>query len=114
MILIHFFSLNLFNTKQKEMIRFSENKDFEFEEVEVTDETTARERALTLYNDDVNTFEFVIESLIDICKHDLIQAEQCTYIVHYNGKCVVKNGTYKNLHPMRIALCDRGLSAVIH
>ncbi len=96
------------------MIRFSEGSDFEFQEIEVTDETTARERALTLYNDDVNTFEFVIESLIDICKHDLIQAEQCTYIIHNNGKCIVKNGAYKNLHPMRVALCDRGLSAVIH
>jgi ATP-dependent Clp protease adaptor protein ClpS len=96
------------------MIRFNEGSEFEFEEVEVTDETTARERALTLYNDDVNTFEFVIESLIDICKHDLIQAEQCTYIVHYNGKCVVKNGSFSSLQPMRVALCDRGLSAVIH
>ena len=73
----------------------------------------ARERDLVLYNDDVNTFDFVIESLVDICKHDLMQAEQCTYIVHYNGKCAVKNGTYEILNPMRIALCDRGLSAVV-
>lgn len=96
------------------MIRFSRENDFENEQVEVTDETTARERSLTLYNDDFNTFDFVIESLVEICAHDLIQAEQCTLIVHYNGKCVVKNGTYSSLHPMRVALCDRGLSAVIH
>jgi len=74
----------------------------------------ARERDLVLYNDDVNTFDFVIESLVDICKHDLMQAEQCTYIVHYNGKCSVKSGTYSSLQPMREALCERGLSAVIH
>ena len=73
----------------------------------------ARLRNLVLYNDDHNTFEFVIESLIDVCKHDPLQAEQCTYIVHYNGKCTVKNGSYLNLNPMRVALCDRGLSAVI-
>jgi ATP-dependent Clp protease adaptor protein ClpS len=96
------------------MIRFSRENDFENEQVEVTDETTARERSLTLYNDDFNTFDFVIESLVEICEHDLIQAEQCTLIVHYNGKCVVKNGTYSSLHPMRVALSDRGLSAVIH
>jgi len=70
-------------------------------------------RDLVLFNDDYNTFDFVIESLVEICKHELLQAEQCTYIVHYNGKCAVKNGTYEVLNPMRIALCDRGLSAVV-
>ncbi|MCX6292219.1 MAG: ATP-dependent Clp protease adaptor ClpS [Bacteroidetes bacterium] len=70
-------------------------------------------RDLILYNDDYNTFEFVIESLVEICDHDSLQAEQCTYIVHYNGKCSVKNGTYDDLNPMRVALCDRGLSAVV-
>ena len=73
----------------------------------------ARVRNLVLYNDDYNTFDFVIESLIEVCKHDALQAEQCTYIVHYNGKCAVKNGSYTDLNPMRVALCDRGLSAVI-
>jgi ATP-dependent Clp protease adaptor protein ClpS len=96
------------------MMRSGNANDFELNEVEVTDEVTARQRVLTLYNDDVNTFEFVIESLIEICNHDPIQAEQCTYIVHYNGKCAVKSGSYASLHPMRVALCDRGLSAVIH
>lgn len=70
-------------------------------------------RELVLYNDDYNTFEFVIESLIEVCDHDLLQAEQCTYIIHYNGKCAVKSGTYDILNPMRVALCDRGLSAVV-
>lgn len=70
-------------------------------------------KALILYNDDVNTFDFVTESLIKVCEHDLIQAEQCTYLVHYTGKCVVKNGTFKKLKPLCEALLERGLSAKI-
>ena len=89
------------------------SRELEFEEIVLDDVKEARVRDLVLYNDDVNTFEHVIESLIEICDHDLVQAEQCTYIVHYNGKCSVKNGTYLKLKPMRESLCDRGLSAVI-
>jgi ATP-dependent Clp protease adaptor protein ClpS len=85
----------------------------EQDEVLQLDEVTVRERELVLYNDDVNTFDFVIECLIDICKHEPLQAEQCTYIVHYNGKCSVKTGSYAALNPMRIALADKGLSVVI-
>lgn len=70
-------------------------------------------KALILYNDEVNTFEFVTESLIKVCKHDMLQAEQCTYLVHYAGKCVVKNGTFKKLKPLCEALLERGLSAKI-
>jgi ATP-dependent Clp protease adaptor protein ClpS len=68
---------------------------------------------LILYNDDVNTFEFVIESLIKVCGHDEIQAEQCTYLVHYTGKCAVKRGSFEKLRPMCEGLLDRGLSAKI-
>lgn len=71
------------------------------------------ERNLILYNDEVNTFDFVIETLIKVCKHEPIQAEQCTYLVHYAGKCVVKNGSYDDLEPICTALLDRGLSAEI-
>lgn len=85
----------------------------ELEEVVLEDVKEARVRDLVLYNDDVNTFDFVIEALIEVCKHDTVQAEQCTYIVHYNGKCTVKSGPYTKLKPMRDALVDRGLSAVI-
>ncbi len=70
-------------------------------------------KALLLYNDDFNTFDFVTESLIKVCKHDAVQAEQCTYLVHYTGKCVVKNGTFKKLKPLCEALLERGLSARI-
>jgi ATP-dependent Clp protease adaptor protein ClpS len=71
------------------------------------------ENSLILHNDDVNTFEFVIESLIDICKHTTEQAEQCAYLVHYKGKCDVKKGSFTFLRPMRHALEERGLKATI-
>jgi ATP-dependent Clp protease adaptor protein ClpS len=82
----------------------------EITEVVAKEEAT---KALLLYNDDVNTFDFVSESLIKVCKHDPLQAEQCTYLVHYTGKCVVKNGTFKVLKPLCEALLERGLSAKI-
>ncbi len=85
----------------------------ELDEVIIDEKKEARVRELVLYNDDVNTFEHVIEALIEVCEHDLVQAEQCTYIVHYNGKCSVKNGSYLKLKPMKEGLTDRGLSAVI-
>lgn len=68
---------------------------------------------LIVYNDDVNTFDHVIESLVKVCRHDTVQAEQCTYIIHFNGKCQVKHGAYEKLEPMCTALLDRGISAVI-
>ena len=84
--------------------------------VEEIDEVAVKknaEKALILYNDDVNTFEFVTESLIKVCRHDAIQAEQCTYLIHYTGKCIVKNGSFKALKPLCEALLERGLSATI-
>jgi len=75
--------------------------------------TEEKLRDLILFNDDHNTFEHVIKSLIDVCEHDTVQAELCTLIIHYNGKCVVKTGEYSRLDPMRNALIDRGLSAII-
>lgn len=68
---------------------------------------------LIIHNDDYNTFDHVIESLIDVCKHETEQAIQCTYIIHYKGKCSVKIGSYKNLEPLCTALLDRGLTAII-
>jgi len=77
------------------------------------DSLTESEKNLILYNDDVNTFDFVIESLIKVCNHDLIQAEQCTYLVHFAGKCAVKTAPSDKLKPLCEALLDRGLSAQI-
>jgi ATP-dependent Clp protease adaptor protein ClpS len=71
------------------------------------------ERILILFNDEVNTFDFVIESLIKVCGHDPMQAEQCTIIVHFKGKCDVKHGDYDKLEPLCTALLERGLTAEI-
>lgn len=68
---------------------------------------------ILLFNDDVNTFDFVIDSLIEVCEHTLEQAEQCTYLVHYKGKCVVKTGEFEELKPKCTQLLQRGLSAEI-
>lgn len=74
-------------------------------------ETTKHQ--IVIFNDDVNTFEHVIVSLIEICKHEAIQAEQCANIIHNNGKCTVKTGEYSKLEPQCSALLTRGLSAEI-
>jgi ATP-dependent Clp protease adaptor protein ClpS len=68
---------------------------------------------LMLYNDDFNTFEHVIDSLIRICGHNKEQAEQCTFLVHYVGKCDVKRGSLKELKPLMAALGEKGLTAEI-
>jgi ATP-dependent Clp protease adaptor protein ClpS len=80
--------------------------------VEVLDQTE-EQKDLIIYNDDVNTFEHVIDSLIKVCRHEMLQAEQCSIIIHNTGKCAVKRGDYNKLEPMCTALLDRGLSAVI-
>lgn len=68
---------------------------------------------IILYNDDVNTFDHVIDTLIYACDHTPEQAEQCSIIVHYKGKCTVKTGEYKELEPRCSLLLDAGLSAEI-
>lgn len=68
---------------------------------------------IIVWNDDVNTFEWVIEALVEICGHTFEQAEQCAFIIHYSGKYAVKNGTYSDLRPMCDAILDRGISATL-
>jgi ATP-dependent Clp protease adaptor protein ClpS len=68
---------------------------------------------LIVYNDDVNTFDWVIQCLVEVCKHQSAQAEQLSLIVHFKGKATVKTGVMDVLKPMKDALCERGLSAVI-
>ncbi len=82
------------------------------EELDVLTAST-RKHEIILYNDDVNTFDFVIDSLISVCEHTPEQAEQCTVLVHYKGKCAVKTGEYKDLEPRCTKLLDLGLSAEI-
>tara|TARA_R110002124_G_scaffold77219_9_gene206845 strand:+ start:6768 stop:7043 length:276 start_codon:yes stop_codon:yes gene_type:complete len=80
------------------------------EEVDVL-EKEVNQHEIVLFNDDVNTFDHVIDSLIDVCEHTLEQAEQCSILVHYKGKCTVKTGEYKDLKPRCSKLLQLGLSA---
>lgn len=68
---------------------------------------------IVLYNDDVNTFDHVIDMLIRICNHTSEQAEQCAILVHYKGKCTVKTGAFDELKPQCMQLLEAGLSAEI-
>jgi ATP-dependent Clp protease adaptor protein ClpS len=68
---------------------------------------------LIVWNDEVNTFEWVIETLMEVCKHSREQAEQCAYIIHYQGKYAVKNGSYDELKPFCDAITERGINATI-
>lgn len=76
-------------------------------------EETKELNHIIIFNDDVNTFDHVIQSLIDVCGHTSEQAAQCAQIIHNNGKCSVKQGSFKKLRPMCEALIDRDLSATI-
>ncbi len=77
------------------------------------EEETLNQNEIVLFNDEVNTFEHVIETLIDVCEHTAEQAEQCSLIVHHNGKCTVKTGEYSDLEPRCSRLLQAGLSAEI-
>lgn len=77
------------------------------------DEELKKQNEIVLYNDDVNTFDHVIDTLIDACDHSPEQAEQCALIVHYKGKCTVKTGDYDDLKPRCTVLLNAGLSAEI-
>jgi ATP-dependent Clp protease adaptor protein ClpS len=82
---------------------------------EVTDTNVISEELhnLIVWNDHVNTFDWVIESLVDICNHETLQAEQCALIIHHKGKCGVKKGSFDELRPKAEALIDRGIQATI-
>jgi ATP-dependent Clp protease adaptor protein ClpS len=79
----------------------------------ITKEVTSINNEIVVYNDDVNTFDHVIDTLIRVCNHTSEQAEQCSLIVHYNGKCTVKTGTMDKLKPQCTQLLEAGLSAEI-
>ena len=85
---------------QKEVNKESETKN-------------SRSRFLVLHNDDYHTFDYVIDALIEICDHDIHQAEQCTQLIHYKGKCEVKKGSFSYLRPMKNALIQKDLKATI-
>lgn len=88
---------------------YQENEQVEvMEAVETTDLMD-----LVVFNDDVNTFDHVINTLIRVCKHTQEQAEQCTLLIHHKGKCTVKTGSFDFLRPLREAICEAGIDARI-
>lgn len=96
----------------KRMTLEGNSKPFHQDETDVLTELEAPCN-LIVWNDEVNTFEWVIETLVDICGHSAEQAEQCAYIIHYQGKYAVKNGSYDDLKPQCDAITDRGIGATI-
>lgn len=76
-------------------------------------ELIGNQSKVIVYNDDHNTFDWVIQCFTEICKHSAAQSEQLSYMIHFNGKATVKTGSMKELKPIKEALSDRGLSAVI-
>jgi ATP-dependent Clp protease adaptor protein ClpS len=78
-----------------------------------TEQDFSEESFLVLHNDDVHSFDYVIDALVEICEHAYEQATQCTMLVHYQGKCDVKKGPFKTLKPLKDALVDRELNATI-
>ena len=81
-------------------------------EVDVLTETE-NQHCIIVWNDDVNTFDWVIDTLVDICGHSREQAEQCAMIIHHHGKYAVKKGSYDDLKPQCDAITDRGINATI-
>ena len=77
-------------------------------------ESQDEERRLILHNDDFNTFDFVIETLVEVCDHEPEQAEQSAYIVHFKGKCSVKKGSYEDLKPRYEKMKDKMLTVTIN
>lgn len=91
------------------------NPEVEIIEEELIEESISNEegRDLMVYNDDFNTFDHVIDTLIKVCKHEVHQAEQCTYLIHYKGKCSVKKGLYEELKPFKEGITSAGIKAAI-
>lgn len=79
----------------------------------LVEESVGLHNEIILYNDDVNTFDHVIDTLVRVCNHEPLQAEQCAVLVHYKGQCGVKTGSYDELKPFCSSLLDAGLSAEI-
>ncbi len=100
------------HTIYKTINQYSDPKRQYEEDVEVL-ELEDEGHTLVVHNDDVNTFDFVIDSLMEICQHSPEQAEQCTWLIHYKGKCDVKSGSMDELMPRHQKLLSRGLTSEI-
>lgn len=91
--------------KVKPLVREQKAVEVLEEDIDVKD--------LVVFNDDFNTFEHVIKTLIRVCRHSPEQAEQCTLLIHFKGKCAVKSGSYGELKPMKDSICEAGIDAKI-
>lgn len=87
----------------------------EIEVLDAVDEVTENVKlwSLVVFNDEVNTFDHVIDTLVDVCGHEFTQAEQCAMIIHLKGKCAVNSGEYDELVSQRNEICRRGISAEV-
>jgi ATP-dependent Clp protease adaptor protein ClpS len=85
----------------------------QFEEDILLEEEIALTHKLIVHNDNINTFDWVIQALMDICKHSFEQAEQCSLFIHHKGKYAVKHGSFSSLQTMRTAIAERGIGATI-
>ena len=88
------------------------------EDIDLREETlaawdTQEPYHLIVWNNDVNTFDWVIETLVSVCRHTHEQAEQCAILIHFQGKYAVKEGSYEELEPMCTAITDRGINATV-
>lgn len=72
-----------------------------------------RHASLVLHNDDINSFDYVMETLVEVCNHSLTQAEQCATITHYKGKCEIRTGPFGEMKELRYQLISRGLKASV-
>jgi ATP-dependent Clp protease adaptor protein ClpS len=82
-------------------------------EISLDDSLSSKFYELVVHNDDFNTFDFVIKTLIEVCRHSPEQAEQCTIIIHYKGKCTVKKGDYDTMKALCNEILNRGINATI-
>lgn len=89
------------------------NTEIKEKEVNLEELFGINDSEIILFNDEVNTFDHVIETLVSVCEHNALQAEQCALIIHHNGKCGVKTGSYEKLKPICTKLLNAGLSAEI-
>jgi len=106
--LVFFFTFE--KTTSIEMSTSGQEKEL-VEVLEVIETTDVKN--LVVFNDDINTFDHVTSTLIRVCKHSAEQAEQCTLIIHFKGKCTVKTGSFDELRPMKDAICEAGIDARI-
>lgn len=98
------------------MERISANTLQPYQVPQHEEETLVLEERVTrilVYNDDVNTFDHVIDTFIEVLGHDPIQAEQCAYIIHFKGKCIVKSGAYEDMEPLCLKILKAGINATL-